>query len=224
MEDIVILGSSGFAKEVFWLLEEANKAKKQWNVLGFVDEGQPKEPVRGFGVIGNDGWLARCPRPINAVCGLGSAALRRKVVEKLRSLNKRISFPSIVSPRAILSPCVNMGEGCIICAGAVIAMDVALGNFVMVNHACTIGHDSTLQDFVTVNPGTNVSGNVHISSDCEIGTGASIIPGRRLGPGTVVGAGSVIIRDVPGRCTVAGNPGRILEKPPCTHTSLPKPE
>lgn len=63
-----------------------------------------------------------------------------------------------------------------------------------------------------VNPGANISGNVQIGSGCEIGTGACIIQGKQLGPNTVVGAGSVIIRDVPGYCTIVGNPGRILER------------
>lgn len=210
MKDIVILGSSGFAKEILWLLEDLNGERAQWNFLGFVDRNVGEEPLPGCSVIGNDEWLAQYYHPINAVCGLGSPLLRRNVIKRFK--NSQVVFPNIIAKQATVSKYASFGSGCIVCANVLISPHVKLGDFVTVNLSCTVGHEAVLEDFITINPGTNISGNVHIGNGCEIGTGACIIQGKHLGPNTVVGAGSVIIRDVPGNCTVVGNPGRILER------------
>ncbi|MCI9577940.1 MAG: acetyltransferase [Oscillibacter sp.] len=213
MKDIVILGASGFAKELLWLLEGNNEVCRQWNILGFVDqEKNGEEPVTGYGIIGNDEWLLHYPHPVNAVCGFGSPALRRKVIQTYRREAKNVLFPTLISNSANISTYASLEEGCIACSGVKVAPDVRLGAFVVLNLNCTVGHDTVIEAFATVNPGANVSGNVLIGNDSEIGTGSCIIQGKRLGPKTVVGAGSVIIRNIPGHCTVVGNPGRILEK------------
>nr|WP_325212018.1 acetyltransferase [uncultured Oscillibacter sp.] len=213
MEDIVILGAGGFAKEALWILERNNESRKDWNILGFVDQMKTEqEPVKGYGVIGDDEWLLRYPHPINVVCGFGSPALRRKVVQKYKDEAYNVTFPTLISNGANVSRHALLQEGCVICSGTMAAPNVKLGSFVILNLNCTVGHDTVIQEFSVVNPGANISGNVVIGNDSEIGTGSCIIQGKRLGPGTIVGAGSVIIRDVPGHCTVVGNPGRILEK------------
>lgn len=210
MKDIVILGSKGFAKDVLWLLETLNEEHRRWNILGFIDTVSADEPVPGYGILGDDEWLLQYPHPISAVCGLGEPSLRQKVIKKYRG--SQIEFPTLVAEYAGISKHIRFGEGCIICPGVLIAPNVVLGNFVSLNLGCTLGHDTRLKNFIMVNPGANISGNVQIDSGCEIGTGACIIQGKHLGPNTIVGAGSVIIRDVPGHCTVVGNPGRILER------------
>lgn len=213
MRDIVILGAKGFGKDLLCLLENNNRDNMQWNILGFVDsEKSGEEPVKGYGIIGDDAWLLHYPHPIHVACGLGNPALRRKVVQIYKSEANNISFPVLISNTADVSEHTELGEGCVICSGVRVAPNVKLGAFTALNLNCTVGHDTTIQEFCMVNPGANVSGNVWIGNDCEIGTGACIIQGKRLGSKTIAGAGSVIIRDVPGYCTVVGNPGRMLEK------------
>lgn len=210
MKDIVILGANGFAKDVLWLLEELNEEHREWNILGFIDAVPGEEPVPGYGILGNDDWLLQYPHPVNVACGLGSPSLRKNVIKKYQGY--QISFPNLISGRATVSKHIRIGEGCIICPGVLIAPNVILGNFVSLNLGCTLGHDAELEHFIMVNPGAHISGNVLVGAGSEIGTGACIIQGKRLGPETVVGAGTVIIRDIPGHCTVVGNPGRILER------------
>ena len=211
IKDVVIIGSNGFSKDVLALLEDNNEAAPQWNILGFIDMPSKEEPVSGYGIIGDDEWLMNYPHPISAVCGLGQPALRRKVLAKYHRAGN-VSFPSVISSHALGVKHACFGAGCVVCAGSILAPNVQLSDFVSINLACTIGHDTRIGEYVMINPGSNISGNVHIGCDCEIGTGAKIIQGLRIGDQSIIGAGSVIIRDVPGHCTVVGNPGRILEK------------
>lgn len=38
MKDIVIIGAGGFGREVAWLIEDINRIKQTWNIIGFVDD------------------------------------------------------------------------------------------------------------------------------------------------------------------------------------------
>jgi len=42
-KDIVIIGTSGFAREVLWQLKEADACVDRYNVLGFVDDTPPRK-------------------------------------------------------------------------------------------------------------------------------------------------------------------------------------
>ncbi len=46
----------------------------------------------------------------------------------------------------------------------------------------------------------------------SIGSGVTILCGVTIGEGAIVGAGSVVLRNVPPRAIVAGNPARVLRK------------
>jgi len=53
---------------------------------------------------------------------------------------------------------------------------------------------------------------VTIGDNVWIGGSVSVVGGVKIGDGAVVAAGSVVIRDVPPRTLVAGNPARIIRK------------
>ncbi len=212
-KNLVIIGAGGLGKEILWLLEENNKIADEWNILGFIDRAHDHRvrPNCGYPIIGDDEWLSEYKGEIYAVCGVASASIRKRIVQKF--INKEnIIFPNIISHRAILSDRVKLGKGCVICTNTVLTVDICLGDFVIVNYDCTVGHDAKLDDYITVYPGVNVSGNVYIKSETEIGTGTQIIQGLNIGENTVVGAGAVVIRDIPDNCTAAGNPARIIKK------------
>ena len=211
-KDVVIIGASGFGKEVLWLIEENNKKSEEWNVLGFIDSRQSldDELINGYRIIGDDDFLINYNKPLNVIIGIGSALIRKKLYEKLLN-NKNLIFPNIISSDAVLSDKISMGVGCIICSNTIVTVDIILGDFVTVNLDTTIGHDTTIKSYVTIYPSVNVSGNVVINSETEIGTGSCIIQGLSIGENTTIGAGAVVIRDIPGHCTAVGNPAKVIK-------------
>ena len=40
MKDLIIIGASGFGREVAWLVERINSKKKTWNLLGYIDDSE----------------------------------------------------------------------------------------------------------------------------------------------------------------------------------------
>ena len=58
MKNIVIIGAGGFGREVQWLLERMNEKEKQWNLLGYIDDGVAVGTiVDGLPVLGNITYL-----------------------------------------------------------------------------------------------------------------------------------------------------------------------
>lgn len=211
--DIVVIGASGFAKEVIFLLKNScTITGEKWNIVGCIDEDLDMEKdVLGYPILGNDEYLLNYNEEINVVLGIGNPIIKMKVVEKLKK-NSKLVFPNIIASTVRMDDSVVLGEGCIICDMNILTTDVTIGNYVTLNLSNTVGHDSKIDDYVTVNPGCNISGNVGIGKLSMIGTGTKIIQGLSIGEDTVIGAGSVIIRDVKNKTTVVGNPGRVIKE------------
>lgn len=211
--NIVVVGASGFAKEVIFLLENSyTKSGEKWNIIGCIDENLNKaKTVLRYPVLGNDDFLLNYKEQINVAIGIGNPEIKKRVVEKFKR-KSNLLFPNIIASTVRMGDSVILGEGCIICDMNILTTDIIIGDFVTLNLSNTIGHDTRIEDYVTINPGCNISGNVEIGKLTMVGTGTKIIQGLSIGEEAVIGAGSVIIRDVGAKTTVVGNPGRVIKE------------
>jgi sugar O-acyltransferase (sialic acid O-acetyltransferase NeuD family) len=117
----------------------------------------------------------------------------------------------LIHPRAWVGQHVDIGEGSILCAGALITTDIRINRQVHVNIGATIGHDSILEDFVTLNPSVNISGNVKLEEGVEVGTNSVVIPGCVVGNWSIIGAGSVVTKNLPPNITAVGAPAKAIK-------------
>ncbi|SPA26387.1 conserved hypothetical protein [Cupriavidus taiwanensis] len=208
---LVIYGAGGFAREVLQVALDMNSQTPRWDVQGFlVDPGYDvAEPVHGLPVMTTDTWLA--PVDGELVIAIGDTSARRAIADRMHA-QFGMRFATLVHPRAWVGRQVRIGEGSVICAGALITTDISIGRHVHVNLGCTIGHDAILEDFVTLNPSVNVSGNVHLCEGVMAGTGVKLIPHIRVGAGTVLGAGAVAVADLPADVTAVGIPAKAIRQ------------
>lgn len=205
MKNIVIVGASGFAQEIKWLIDRINSIAPCYNFLGYIDDA-----CSGGDVIGNDAYLCNYPRELSVAIAIADTALRCRLVTLFRK-NKLLEFPTLIDPSVIMSEKNMIGAGNIICAGSVLTVGIEIGNFCIINLDCTIGHGAVLEDFVTVNPGVNISGNVRLAKGVNMGTGSQIIQGRCVGSNSVIGAGSVVVTDILNDCTAVGVPAKTIK-------------
>lgn len=206
MKDIIIIGCCGCASEIVFLLEENNKIEKEWNILGFVGEGENNLP---YPILGDDEWLLARRERIFAVCAVGEPQLKKKIISKYKNAGN-IDFPAIISRQALVGDRNRLGQGTVICSGATITTDVVLGEFVTINIGATICHQTHIQDYTTIAPGVNVSGNVKIGKEAYLGVGTKVIQGISIGDRAVIGAGGVVIENIPQNVTAVGCPTRII--------------
>lgn len=203
MNDIYIVGASGFGREVAWLIEEL----ETWNIAGFIDDNESIQNtiINNIPVIGNTDFLLDMKDNINVVIAIGNPYIREKIVQKLIS-KETICFPNIIAKDVRISKYVKMGIGNIICTGTILTTNISLGNFNHINLDCTVGHDVVLNDYITVYPSVNISGNVNIDDYSELGTGSKIIQGKTLAKSVVLGAGAVVVKNLEESGTYVGVP------------------
>lgn len=220
---IAIYGAGGFAREVLQVIRDINThhGTDIWNPLGYLVDKEyiTPNPINGLPILGSSDWLQENSDSL-LIIALGSPALRRRVHEDIKAISSN-QFAKIIHPRAWIGDDVEIGEGSVICAGALITTNIHIGQHVHVNIGATIGHDAHLDEYVTLNPSVNISGNVRVSAGSEVGTGSVVIPYAHIGEWSIIGAGSVVTKALPANITAVGTPAKIVkERVPGWHCSL----
>ncbi len=212
MKNLVIIGASGFGREIAWLVERINKIEQTWKIVGFIDDNEKiaGQVINGYTVLGTTQKLAEF-KDVYVVCAIGSSKIRKMIVEKVLQINPELKFATLIDPSVTISDLVTVGEGTMICAGTIITVNIEIGKHVIINLDCTVGHDAVLDDFVTLYPSVNVSGITHLETLVEMGTGSQIIQMKNVGKETIVGAGSVVVKDLPEKCTAVGIPAKPIK-------------
>ncbi len=218
-QQVVIIGAGGFGREVLFYLREMNRIgglqtdEDVYDVIGFIDDNPRllQTTVCDLPVLGPTNWLTD-HLEVQGVCAMGSARIRRDVVEKLEPFGAQ--FATVKHPFVCHSQYVQLGPGTVLCAGVVLTTQVCSGKHLIINMNVSVGHDCAFGDFVTINPGCNISGNVTLHSGVELGSNVAIIPGCRIGEGAIVGAGAVVTRDLEPNQVYVGAPARPIRQLP----------
>ena len=141
----------------------------------------------------------------------------------------RIGARVIVGDQACVRERVTIGDDVVIGRGSLVENDSPIGGLTKSQADAYITAYSTLEDNVFVAPRvvtTNddfmgrterrhelVKGPT-IRRGARIGGGAILCPAVEIGEEAFVGAGAVVVRDVPPRVVVVGNPARVLRDVP----------
>lgn len=212
MKDIAIFGVGGFGREVLALIKDINKVKPTWNIVGFFDDGYEKGVmVNGYSNLGKTEELNNWKTPISLAVSIGSPGIKKKILDKIT--NPLVDYPTLIHPSVWVGDkeFVEIGRGCIICAGVMITTNVEIKDFVILNLQCTVGHDTVINSNAAFMPSVNISGEVNIGEGVYVGTGAKIINQIEIGEYTIVGAGAVVAKNLPAHCTAVGIPAKPIK-------------
>lgn len=212
MENIIIIGSSGHAKVIIDIVEKENK----YNIAGLTDKFREKdEEVSGYRIIGKEEDIAKLLKKHNisgGIIAIGDNWTRSRVCENIKSIRPDFRFVTAIHPSAQTAKDVEIGNGTVVMAGAIINSSSSVGEHCIINTNSSLDHDSVMKDFSSLAPNVTTGGNVEIGKFSAISLGAKIIHGIRIGEQTVIGAGSVVLKDVSSFSVACGIPAKVIRK------------
>lgn len=211
MQDLVIFGAGGMAKEVSALVQEINREKPAFRHMAYaVDDEYYHENMKIHEVpVFSRKWLIEHRNDVVCVCAIGYPKERRKTQKSLAQ--EGVRFVSLMHPTTRVCEGTTIGSGCIIQLNCVISVDCRLGDGIFLNTDVNIGHDAVLEDFVTCFPRTQISGKVHIGEAACVGAMSFINEKRKIGTEAVIVPGSIVFNNVKEKSHVMGNPARRVE-------------
>ena len=206
MKNLIIVGASGFGREVLQWAKYCNKSANAWNILGFIDDNTRAldqyecdykviDSIKAYTIQENDYFAIAIALP----------KVKKAVVEIL--IAKGAKFASIIHPSAIVSEFCEIGEGVIITPNAKISPNVKVGNYVTILGS-SLGHDVVVENFCTITGNCSINGHVRLGEGAFIGSNTCIAPGKKVGEWSLVAMGSMVIMNVKSNTKVMGNPAR----------------
>lgn len=213
MKDIAIYGAGGLGREIACLLRSINDSmvEPQWNLIGFFDDGLPKDSCNKYGkILGGIDDLNQWKEDLAVVIAIGNSTIIKKIVGNID--NNLIYFPNIIHATSFADKkAVCMGKGNIITRGCHISCDVCIGDFNIMNGSVVFGHDVKIGSYNTFMPAVRISGGVLIGDENFFGVNSIILQQLTIGNHVRLGAGSVLMHKPKDGSLYIGNPAKLFK-------------
>jgi len=209
MRKSIIIGAGTHGQVLCSYLREAAV-----NVIGFVDDSADLAGahVLGIPVLGTyEDLLTPEFRELidDVYCPLGINTIRVRYLSSLKELG--YNTPSYIHPSVVIGPDVTLGEAIYMFPGNIIMPHTRIGDYFMMNTSSTVAHHSVIEEGVFLSSGVNIGALIRVKRCAFIGIGVTAMTGiSEVGESCLIGAGTVLIKDVPDKAVVVGNPGRII--------------
>jgi len=197
---VIIIGASGHGKVIADIVIKSHDL-----LIGFLDDGIAKgTKVLGYEVLGAT-KDAHQYSDCEFVIGIGSNAVRERIANLYQ-----LKWYTAIHPTAQIALDVQIGNGTVIMANAVINASSKIGNHCIINTSSVIEHDNIIDDYVHISPNTTLCGTVHIGKSTHIGAGTTVRNNISIASDCTIGAGCVVVKNILKKGTYAGVPAKEL--------------
>lgn len=208
MNDIIVVGASGYGREVFQYVKDLAAVRPDIRPKGMLDDdpGLRAEPG-GEAIIGDTRTYA-IQADDRFVVSAGNPAVRQALAERLAG--RGATFFTLVHPTAYVSPTARIGTGCVVSPFASVGSRAQLDDHILLVMYASVAHDCTVGSFCSFSPYSAVAGGSVVGPRVFLGGHALVTPMRHVGQDSKIAAGAVVYRDVPEGSLAAGNPAKVL--------------
>lgn len=215
MKKLIIIGGYGNGTVIAQIVEEINKVKPTWELIGFLNDFEAG-PINGYPVLGkveHDVAQRYLAEDVYFFYALISIKLNYKFLHKLYDLKIPLErFATLIHPYAVVSSAAQIGYGVSIQAFSIVGPNARMGNFIQVFGHATVGHNCTVDDYAYVTSNSIVGAHVHLKQGAFLGVNSTTLDRVTIGEWSIVGQHSNVIRDIPDYSKAVGNPAKVIGK------------
>lgn len=197
-KNIIIVGSGGFAKEIYSYLRHdivRRKNSEKIRIKGFLDiceesflAAKIPETYLGhedtFTPEENDYFLV----------AIGEVDTRGKIIKKFET--NKYKFYTYIHSSAFISETSIIDEGVIICPNCMVNANAHINKHCILNIYSSIAHDCELGSYSILSPYCTLNGNVKAGDNLFMGTNSAVLLGRKIGSNCTVSAGCIVTKDM----------------------------
>lgn len=205
---LIIIGAGGLGRIVHDVLSQDSEVNSEYDLAGFLDTRSDLDlpPELHSSVIGSP--LTYQPQADEVfIPAIGNPTWRKDLLEPL--IQQGANFYSYTR-LATVAARTRVGKGVFLTPGAVISTDCEIGDYSYIDTYAIIGHDVKIGTHCMIGAMSFLAGDVHVEDGVAIHPRATIAKGVTLGQSCAVGIGSVVVKNVPPKVTVFGNPARTI--------------
>ncbi len=200
MKKLVIIGASGHGKVV------ADIARLNgYESIVFLDDRVDASDYGRYQIVGTSDNIGDYDSDF--FVAIGNPQVREKITYLLKQKSK--SIVTLIHPNATVGEDVQIGEGSVLMAGAVVNPCTTIGEGCIVNTCSSVDHDNILGNFVHVAVGAHLAGTVKVGNRTWIGAGATVKNNVTITDDCMIGAGAVVVKDLEVSGTYVGVPAAL---------------
>lgn len=203
--NLVIIGAGQAGREALTWATQTITAGSSLRLKGFLDDNASALEAFNYEprIIG-DVSTYRIEENDVFVSAIGDPVVRAKCCSQIEQKGGR--FINIIHPLANIGLNVELGVGIVMGPFSSITCDAKIGNHTSIGAFSNVAHDTALGDFCQISSHCGLNGCATLGDGVFVGSHGCILPRIKVGAWAFVGAGSVVVRDVPDRVKVFGNP------------------
>ena len=141
---------------------------------------------------------------------IGNNNKRATLANKIREAGG--TTPSLIHPKATISPSARIGKGCFIHHGAFVWTGSTIDNDCILSPNAFVAHHSKVNSGCSITPYSVVGSYCELEEQVVMGINSNTISNITIGKNTVIGAKANVIRNCEPNVTMVGNPAKKLNK------------
>lgn len=197
---LVIIGASGHGKVIADIA-----LKNGYEIVGFLDDNESLQEICGFPVLGSIKTVCNYKEDCEFVIAIGNNEIRENIATAYD-----VRWATLIHPSAVLGMQVQVGEGTVVMANAIINSCACVGKHCIINSGAIVEHDNVLADYVHVSPNATLAGTVCVGTGTHIGVGACVKNNVTITEHVVIGAGAAVVKNITEAGVYVGIPARRM--------------
>ncbi len=197
MKNIIILGAGELGKEALWIIEDINRVKPTWLILGFLDDTKEKGiEVNGYPILGSMNQLEELSNNNESFALIAVQNGRDKAIiaNKHKDFNK---WATIIHPTAVIAPESSIGAGSIVFPQVTVSVDSVIGKHNLLYIHAIVCNDCRLGECTSVMSGVSIAEHVSVGANSYLAAGCDVYPHVTIGKNCRIAVGTTVDEDLP---------------------------